>query len=473
MFFSHLPGMAYRCKVDPHWTMEFVSEGCYELTGYKAESLVANRELSYNEIISPEHHAIVRAEREKALLQHKHYHHEYEIVTKSGERKWVLARGRGIYDAHGNVEALEGIILDISDQKKKEHQITYLQEHDFLTGLYNRNHMEQEKKRLDQPEFWPLSIAICDIDGLRVINDAYGHAEGDHLIAKTAHLIQGCLRDEYVLGHAGGGEYILLLPRTDSQAARQIKTDIKSTIESYNRSNESPIYDISVSIGYSTKENSEQQIQGVTKKAEEYLSNRKLLSRHSSHSAIVSSIMATLYAKSQETEQHGQRLGEFCQMIGMHLGLEQKDLDDLQLVSKLHDIGKIGIDNRILNKPGKLTEREWVIMKQHPEIGHRIAMSTPQLEHIADYILHHHERWDGTGYPTGLKEREIPIISRILAIADAYDAMTENRIYRKGVSCEAALEEIERNAGTQFDPDIAQLFSGIIHTLYNAEKITT
>lgn len=462
VFFSHLPGMAYRCRNDSCWTMEFVSEGCYKLTGYKAESLIFNRELSYNDIISPEYRDLLIDEWERVLMQHKPFRDEYEIITKSGERKWVLEMGQGIYNADGKVEALEGIVLDFSEAKRMDRQIAYLKERDFLTGLYNRNYIEQEKKRLDQPQFWPLSVVICDIDGLRVINDVYGHEEGDHMIVKTAQLIQNCLCDEYVLGHTGGGEYVILLPQTDTNAADRLITDIISSIESYNRVNENALYAISVSIGHSTKETEEQEIQSVVIEADESLRRRKMLNQNSSHSAIVSSIMATLYAKSQETEEHGQRLGKLCLMIGKQLGLSQAELDDLQLLSKLHDIGKIGIDDHILNKPGKLSAEEWEIMKRHPEIGHRIAMTTPQLKHIAEYILYHHERWDGTGYPMGLKGNQIPIVSRILSVADAFDAMTENRVYRRALSNNDAIKEIEQNAGTQFDPEIAKLFVRIL-----------
>lgn len=458
VFFSQLPGMAYRCKPDQCWTMEFVSDGCYALTGYQADELIASREHSYVEVISSADRDAVRSEWERVLRQRKRYYGEYEIITKSGDHKWVLERGQGIFDAEGNLEALEGIVLDISDRKKKEHQIAYLSEHDPLTGLFNRNYIEQEKHRLDNSEFLPLSIAICDIDGLRLINDAYGYEEGDHLITKAAKLIEACLTGNYFLSHTGGGEFVLLLPHTDSTAVHQLKIAIKNNIESYNRTNRNLPYVISVSIGHATKETEEEPMQDVTKAAEEHLSGRKLLNQNSGHSAIISSIMATLYAKSQETESHGQRIGRFCQMMGEQLGLSPKELDDLQLLSKLHDIGKIGIDDSILNKPGKLSEDEWEIMKQHPEIGHNIAMSTPQLEHIADYILHHHERWDGAGYPMGLKGEETPILSRILSIADAFDAMTEERVYRKAMPYEVAIREIERNTGTQFDPDIARLF---------------
>ncbi|NLL34044.1 MAG: diguanylate cyclase [Clostridiales bacterium] len=465
VFFSHIPGMAYRCKDDQKWTMEFVSEGCFDLTGYRVEDFFSDdldNRVTFKDIISPEYSETLRNEWNRVLPQRKWFRAEYEIVTKTGERKWVLELGQGIYDDDGNVEALEGVILDYTDRKKKERQIEYLREHDFLTGLYNRNYMEQEKRRLDQPEYLPLSVAICDIDGLRVINDAYGTQEGDYLILKTAQLLRNCLEGEYVIGHTGSGEFLILLPNTDSQAADLLTAKIKSSIESYNRCNTDSLYDISVSIGHSTKEVETQELQNVTAEADENMRRRKMLNQNSSHSAIVSSIMATLYAKSQETEEHGQRLGRLSTMIGRAMGLSQTELDDLQLLSKLHDIGKVIVDNQILNKPEKLSREEWKIMRQHSEIGYRIAVSMPQLKHIAEYILYHHERWDGTGYPEGLKGERIPIASRILSVADAFDAMTNDRVYRRAIPIEDAIKEIKHNAGTQFDPNIAELFVRLV-----------
>ena len=195
-----------------------------------------------------------------------------------------------------------------------------------------------------------------------------------------------------------------------------------------------------------------------SKTAEEYLCNRKLLSRKSSHNALLNSIMTTMFERSQETEEHAERIAVLAKRIGRRLELTQKQLDELELLSMLHDIGKIAIDDRILNKPGKLNDDEWAIMKKHPEIGYRIAMTSPDLESIADYILSHHERWDGKGYPQGLHGTEIPLLSRILAVADAFDAMTQNRVYRAALSHTQALEEILTHMGTQFDPDIARIF---------------
>ena len=165
-----------------------------------------------------------------------------------------------------------------------------------------------------------------------------------------------------------------------------------------------------------------------------------------------------MYARSYETEEHAERLIKLSRRIGDQMDLSEKNLVDLELLSILHDIGKIGIDDRILNKPGPLTHEEWAAMKKHPEIGYRIAMSASEFQSVAELILCHHERWDGKGYPQGLKGEEIPLQSRIIAIADAYDAMTEDRVYHKGITHEEALEEIKAKAGTQFDPVIAELF---------------
>jgi len=189
-----------------------------------------------------------------------------------------------------------------------------------------------------------------------------------------------------------------------------------------------------------------------------YMRRRKLLNRNSSHGNLLTSIMATLYERSQETQEHAKRLARISKTIAARLGLEQKSIDEIELFAMLHDIGKVGIDDKILKKPGELTPSEWEDMKKHPEIGYRIAKSSPHLEKIAEYILTHHENWDGTGYPNGLKGIEIPLFSRILAIADAYDAMTEDRIYRKAVKPQDAIAEIALKSGSQFDPEITEIF---------------
>lgn len=458
VYLSHLPGLAYRCKNDEEWTMEFVSDGCFALTGYKPESLLYNRDLSYNALISPTYKKTLREAWDIVLPQRSTFKHEYEIITADNKRKWVLEIGQGVYDQNGEVEALEGIIIDISDQKKREKEILYINAHDHLTGLYNRRRFEEEVLHVIKQECWPLSIIVADINGLRLINDAFGHLEGDKLIKTSADILCSCIRRGDILARVGGDEFSILMPNTDAHTAGALTHKITNACAQHNNSCTQRAYDVNLSVGFSTLESKGSSIEHTIREAESSLRNHKLLSCKSTYSAIISSIMATLYARSHETEEHAQRLAELSIMIGSKLKLPEHTLDKLRLFAMLHDIGKVGIDDRILNKPAKLTAKEWNVMKGHPEIGYRIAMSSPELEPIAEYILTHHERYDGKGYPQGLKSDQIPLLSRIMAVVDAYDAMTKDRVYRKAMSKEDALKEIEKNAGTQFDPAITQIF---------------
>ncbi len=458
MLLANLPGMAYRCNYDENWTMKFVSEGCYELTGYRPESLINNNELSFNDLIAPDFREFLWNKWEHILSFRIPFRCEYEITTGTGKHKWVLETGQGVYNEDGIVEALEGIIIDITESKQQQIQIQYINDHDSLTGVYNRSYYERAKPLLEAESNLPLSIIMADINGLRLINDVFGLASGNLLISETAKIIKSCCRETDILARTGGDEFSIISPNTDFDKANEIRLSIKKACAAYNHSVNDKSLEINLSLGYGVRQKKETSIEETEKEAEAYMDRCKLLNNKSHHNTILTSIMATMYARSCETEEHAARLGQFAHIIGKEMNLSQSKMDELQLLSLLHDIGKIGIDDRILNKPGELTSDEWEIMKKHPEIGYVITMSSPEFAPIAEYVLSHHEHWDGTGYPLGLSGEEIPLLARILAIADAYDAMTMDRIYRKALTKEAAIEEICKNAGSQFDPSLAEIF---------------
>ncbi len=360
---------------------------------------------------------------------------------------------------------INGILInynDITSRKVREEEILYLNQHDSLTGLYNRSYFEAEKERLDTKGQLPLSIIVGDINGLKIINDSLGHAEGDRLLVTMARIIKKCARKGDIVARISGDEFNILLPKTKMEEALNIIKKINDECDEYNAHVIGDLYHISISLGSSTKTVMKESLDIVQKVAEDFMYKRKLLEGRSFHSSIISSMKIALFEKSYETEQHAQRLIHLTKGVGKAIGLSNLQFDELELFSTLHDIGKIGIDNQVLNKPSSLSEEEWVKMRKHSEIGYRIAMASPELMSIAYYILTHHERFDGTGYPQGLAGENIPLLSRILAVADAYDAMTEDRPYRKGMSKQEAIAEIERNVGTQFDPRLAKIFVEII-----------
>lgn len=352
------------------------------------------------------------------------------------------------------------LIRNIQERKKVEERIKYLSFHDKLTGLYNRAFFEEELKRLDTERCLPLSLLMGDVNGLKVANDVFGHEEGDKLLQQIAQLFHEIFRKEDIIARVGGDEFAVILPNVDFHVLNEIVDRIKERCSS----GQGEKIPLSISMGYATKTKPEQDISVVLNQAENSMYNNKLVESRSIRSSIIASLRQTLDERTHETEKHAQRLKDYSVKIGKKLGLDISWLNELELLAMLHDIGKIAIPDSILNKPGLLTEQEHAIMQKHSEIGYRIASTTPELVIIADGILSHHERWDGKGYPQGLAGEEIPLISRIVAVVDAFDAMVNDRIYRKAITREAAIEEIKKCSGAQFDPRIVGVFLGILET---------
>lgn len=347
--------------------------------------------------------------------------------------------------------------IDITEKRNAEAQLRHLINHDHLTGLFNRRYFEEELKRIDKNCRLPLTIMIGDINGVKLVNDAFGHAEGDRLIVDCVKIVEKCLRSGDTFARIGGDEFGILMPDTENATAIEVLQQIQDELRAFDRNAGTDKFIHSISLGFATKTTADEDVSQISRIAEEYMYQRKLLEHNSSHSTIISSIKATMNETSHETAEHADRLVGLSKAIAIKLALQQIDQDRLELLATLHDIGKVGISESILKKPSSLNEHEWVEMRRHPEIGYRIANSTPDLIPIAESILCHHEWWDGRGYPQGLKGIRIPLLSRILSIVDAYDAMTQDRPYRSAMSHEDAIAEIVRCSGTQFDPEIAQI----------------
>mgnify|MGYP001080905687 CR=1 FL=1 len=346
------------------------------------------------------------------------------------------------------------ILASEIERKKSKEKIQYLMLKDKLTGLYNRTYFEEELKRLDTKRQLPLSFIIIDINGLKLVNDTFGRKEGDKLLKRVTKILKRCCREEDIIARWGEDEFSILLPETTGKSSEEIINRIRSTCD---KTNDQKI-PLSVSLGTSTKIDEHCNIRTTVKEAEDRMYRRKLLERNSISSSIISSLERMLQEKSFETEEHAVRMKELALVMGRSLKLPENKLNELSLLSTLHDIGKIAIPDKILLKPGKLTKKEWAIVKKHPEVGYNISGSSPHLDTIANAVLSHHERWDGSGYPLGLKGENIPLVSRIISIVDSYDVMTHDRSYKKAISKKDALKELERCAGTQFDPGLVKVF---------------
>jgi diguanylate cyclase len=346
------------------------------------------------------------------------------------------------------------MVEDVTEKKQKEEKILYVSEHDFLTDLYNRRYYFDRFKHLNQPQFYPLGLMMLDVNGLKIINDAFGHHAGDEALITIGNTLKEVFEEKDIISRIGGDEFTVLLPNTTEETLQAYKEKLVKIVKMKQINN----IEVSLAIGFELIINNNDMIDEIQKFAENRMYAHKSVVGTSVRNQAINAILKTLTDKYADEKRHSVEVSHLCKLIGIELKLKEDALKELEQAGLFHDIGKISIPDRIIGKPGKLTDEEFDIIKTHTSIGYQILRAADEYSDLAIHALHHHERWDGSGYPSKLKGEDIPLFSRIINVVDAYEAMTADRPYRKKLSKEYAVSEIIRCAGTQFDPNIAKLF---------------
>jgi len=335
--------------------------------------------------------------------------------------------------------------------------------HDELTGLYNRVYMAELLRQLEQENSLPFSIIVADLNGLKITNDTFGHEIGDQMLIRVSEIIKGNIQPNHAACRIGGDEIVVLMPLTAERECIDIVENIKNATLT---AKEDPIKPL-VALGCATTDDGRDSFTRLFKLAEDKMYVNKVNNSKRNYDMIINSIKNNLYENKYESKDHYERLVMMCRQIGKILYLNKNDIENLVLLAELHDIGKVGLDKEILLREGPLTMEEWKSVKRHPELGFKIVSASTKLSHIGKGILAHHEHWDGNGYPQGLKGEEIPFIARLFSIVEAYDVMTHERAYKPIYTKERAIKELKDNLGTQFDPNLVELFVNYINNAQN------
>ena len=347
-----------------------------------------------------------------------------------------------------------GLVEDLSEQIESQKTIDELTKTDLLTKLLNRQSFDQFLFRRISQKILPITIVVGDINTFEIINETFGFEEGNQILIQLANIFSEVTNKNIKAYRTGGDEFALIMSKTDFETGKEMITTLKHKISNISVHN----IDLSLSFGLATYDDMETGISETYNKAIIDLKSNKIYDGSGISKKTIDIIMTTLFEKSKRELKHSERVGKISGLIAKEFNLGTAFYNKTFLAGKLHDIGKINLDQAILDKPGKLNDEEWFKVKKHSESGFQILSSVPEYLEIAAIVLSHHERFDGKGYPNQIKGHDIPLPSRIITLADAYDAMTENRTYRDAMSKEEAIEEIKRCKGTQFDPVIVDIF---------------
>lgn len=446
--------------MDKQGNCTFCNVSCIRMLGYKSEQDLLGKNMHYHI-----HHSkkdgtpipISECDICISVMQGKGAHKDDEVFWRGDGTSFDVEYYAYPQYKDGEVVGAVVTFWDITERKNNNEKIKYLSCHDYLTGLYNRSCFENALIEIDKEINLPISIIFADVNGLKLTNDIFGHTAGDALIKKSAEVLKKVCREQDVVARVGGDEFILVLPNTQQAEAKNIINKIKHEI-----SNEKiEAIKCSMSLGCATKKIAFEDIHRIIEIAEDQMYKDKVVFQKENKSELLDTIIDTLHKKSSAEKQHSLNVSQLCQRIGESLALVEADISKLKKVGFLHDIGKIVLNENILKKGDELADNEVIEMQQHPVIGYRILNLFDETVNLAEGVYSHHEKWDGSGYPKGIKGEQIPLISRIIAVAEAYDTIIRQRGDSE-ISQQAALDEIMELSAIKYDPKIVEVFVNMI-----------
>lgn len=434
-------------EIDLDLKFKYLNDTIESILGYKKEEMIG-RKYIYDLFEEKDKNFIMDLFSNKIVKKENLTDYENLNISKDGRKIYFLTNGMIAYGENKEVKGYKGISIDITYLKELEKKNIYLSFHDQLTGLYNRRYFEEELKRIDSFRNLPLCLIMIDANGLKLVNDALGHASGDEFLKKISKALKESCRKEDIIARVGGDEFVIILPKTDEKTGKLIIKRIENKINNQDING----IPISISTGIETKVDLEKDIETIYKLAENHMYKMKSSERENLRHDTIEKIMENIRRNIRGEAQYLEEFERIALKIGEKLNLTSSQFKKLLMAAKYHNIGKIALDKEVLNTKGTICIEKLEEIKRHPEISYNILSTTNEYAGIAEIVLYHHESWDGSGYPKGLKENEIPLLSRILGVIEFYVSLKTKRPYKeKLLSMNQIVENLLSEKGKKFE----------------------